>query len=398
MTRAVAHIPLIVLPDPLAPARVSIPDSARPAARRAVSALDSLHAIACGATDRWRGLDLALDSAARAARALAAELARTAPPVAVERLPATVAVHEYFGVRAARLGPEQAAASAAVVVFRGLADLRHATIDPNDLATEVAAMRLTLADLTGVAVTPGQDRSAPGADGSGHGSPPGPARGMPAELRYEPGGDGLERWIVGHHVYFLFNVRAAAQVHAALRALRRDAVDEAGRALARAADYVRGFTAAMAHSAALPAAYYRERVRHTMEPPAAPMNLTGRLQPEHRAYRRAIDELLDALPDSYPELAARQPALATARTALLGADLIDIERHVCVADALVGDDRSLVQADAGAENAVTTLRLMRHLRAARYCPLVPFGDHFAAAVQPTADSNQMAASAMAGTG
>jgi hypothetical protein len=138
----------------------------------------------------------------------------------------------------------------------------------------------------------------------------------------------------------------------------------------------------MMHSAALPARYYAERVRHTMAPPAAPMNLTGRLQPEHKAYRAALDALLDALPQPYAELAEGYPELAAARTALLDADLIDIERHVCVADTLVGGDHSLVQPDGGEENAVAVLRLMRHLRAARYCPLVPFGDRFAASAVP----------------
>jgi hypothetical protein len=177
-------------------------------------------------------------------------------------------------------------------------------------------------------------------------------------------------------------VQATTHLHEALRALERGATARAARYLSAAAGHVRGFTAAMMHSAALPARYYTERVRHTMAPPAAPMNLTGRLQPEHKTYRAALDVLLDALPQPYAELAEGYPELAAARTALLDADLIDIERHVCVAGALVGGDHSLVQPDGGEENAVAILRLMRHLRAARYCPLVPFGDRFAAGAAP----------------
>jgi hypothetical protein len=135
----------------------------------------------------------------------------------------------------------------------------------------------------------------------------------------------------------------------------------------------------MAHSAAMPAAYYAQHVRLTMGPPHASVNLTGSMQPQHKAFRAAMRRLIETLPDDHDDLIRREPGLAAARSALLNADLIDIERHAHIADKLIGDEHSLVQREEGKENAVSMLRTMRHLRAARYARLVPYGDRLAAA-------------------
>src|SRR5581483_11329891 len=139
-------------------------------------------------------------------------------------LPAPSPIHEYFGVRQAAITPGQAAAQAAAVVYRGVTDLQYPLIDVNDLVTEVATMRLVLADLIGP---------------PGTGEPPGEGPRYP-ETDYRPSGEGLERWIVAHHVYFLFNLRAAAEVQAGIRALRRNETVAAARHLAHATRYVRG--------------------------------------------------------------------------------------------------------------------------------------------------------------
>lgn len=366
--RAVPQVPLVVLAnDPSAPAEpAAVSAAARVAADQADAALGQLHALSRRVADRRASLDAALAAALAACHELAGELAAGTPRVPAEDLPARLPIHEYFGVRQAPVSPAQAACHAAMVVHRGLADLRYAPLDVNDLAAEVATMRLTLGDMIGPAVAGAPE---PGAAG--------PA--AAPDMSYQPTGAGLERWIVAHHVYFLFNLRAAAEVQAGLRALAHGTAGPAAGHLERAARYVRGFTAAMAHSTAMPAGYYAERVRHTMGPPHAPVKLTGGMQPQHKAYRGAVRRLVDALPDEHAELAAREPGLAAARAALLEADLIDIERHAHVADKLVGSDHSLVQRDDGEENAVSMLRTMRHLRAARYAPLMPFGDQLVTA-------------------
>jgi hypothetical protein len=358
--RVLPGVPLVVFADdPSAEAPPGpFPEPVRAAAGRADAALAGLHDVASRVADRRARLDETLAGAIEACRMLAASMAASTQPVPAEELLPRLPIHEYFGVREAAISPGQAATHAAAVVYRGLADLQYPLIDVNDMAVEVATMRLVLADLVG---SPGPSRT--------------PASPAPRpEVDYQPSGAGLERWIVAHHVYFLFNLRAAAEVQAGIRALERGATGKAAQHLARAARYVRGFTAAMAHSAAMPAGYYADHVRHTMGPPHAPVNLTGSMQPQHKAFRAAVRRLIDRLPDEYDDLAEREPGLASARSALLNADLIDIERHAHVADRLIGDDHSLVQHDGGQENAVSMLRTMRHLRAARYAPLTPFGD------------------------
>lgn len=364
MTRACPGVPLVALTnDPSAEVTpATVPPPARAAAGRAVAALGELHSLTSRAGSRHDRLAGGFARTLAACRDLAGELAHCTSPVAVEELTTRLPIHEYFGVRQAGLSPQQAAAQAAWVVYRGVAELRYPLVDINDLAAEIAAMRLALADLIALPA-PGEQLVAPRHPASG----------------YQPSGEGLERWIVAHHVYFLFNLRAAAEVHAAMRALRRPDDQATAGHLTQATRYVRGFSAAMAHSAAMPAGYYAEHVRHTMGPPHTPVNLTGGMQPQHKAFRTALRRLLEALPEEHGELATRDAGLATARAALLQADLIDIERHAHIADKLIGGDHSLVQREDGAENAVSMLRTMRHLRAARYAPMMPFGDRLAAA-------------------
>ncbi|MFD9406496.1 hypothetical protein ACFWBN_05635 [Streptomyces sp. NPDC059989] len=91
---------------------------------------------------------------------------------------------------------------------------------------------------------------------------------------------------------------------------------------------------------------------------------------EYRQYRNAIDELLEVLPEPIEDLALREPGLAFAREALLEGDLIEAERHVCLVEPVVGSERSLVQPPATMDNAVSVLRLMRHVRAAKAAPFV----------------------------
>lgn len=341
----------------------TFPAPVRAAADRADGALARLLGLADHAASQRARLDQALAGTIEACRVLAAATAASTAAVLTERIPPQIPIHEYFGVGQAAISPRQAAAHAAAVVYRGLADLQYPLLDVNDMVAEVAAMRLVLTDLIGPA---GEgDHADAGQCLTGDG--------------YRPSGEGLERWIVAHHLYFLLNLRAAAEVHTGLRALKRGASAEAARALAHAARYVRGFTAAMAHSTAMPTAYYNAHVRLTMGPPHASVNLTGGMQPQHRAFRSSMRRLIAALPDEHDDLAQREPALAAARAALLDADLIDIERHVHVADKLIGNSHSLVQRDESKENAVSVLRAMRHNRAAQYAPLMPHGDQLARA-------------------
>lgn len=276
------------------------------------------------------------------------------------------AIDAYFGVYRASQTAEQAASQEAALLARALADLCLASMDVKDKAVEVWAIHAVLADRYGTHVPERLPADA-------HDSSPWPAR--PSA----PDPSGMYRWRIGHHLYFWFNLQAARALHGAVDALTRTADSpSAVRYLDRATICVQGFTAAMQHASALPAHCYQQSIRPSMAPPHCPVALTGRMHPDHRTFRRMVNALLTAVPEPHARLSPRAPGLAAARTALLEADLTDIERHVLIAHALVEQDFSLVQHVDGksAASAVATLRQMRHVRAARYGELVKFGDQF----------------------
>ncbi|MEV0391706.1 hypothetical protein [Polymorphospora rubra] len=333
-------------------------------------------------TEVARRFEFAVDSTA----ALAARLDSIAGVDDPWQLPPPVPVHsDYFRVRHTPLTPRQQAAQTAVAVFRTLADLRLTMLEINDVLAEVASMSL-LFRLLRPASTAGTNGSA--ADGPPFdvpaGAPPngtavsdGPTAGEGGTATpYRPDGDWMDRWFLVHHYYFVLNVYAAALIHRAVEQARAGADGPAAAALADAAVLIRGFTAAMIHSGAMPAKYYQDVVRPTMSPPHVSINLTGVMQIEHRRYRAAVEKLITAVPEPYADLMLTRPELADARDEVLEADLLDLERHITLAAVLVGGERSLVQPGTTTQNATSTLRKMRHMRAANYCPLMQFGDRW----------------------
>ncbi len=359
-------VPVIALPSPLEPpAQPRLSASGHRAATQTIAAFDRLHSAAGSFTDWRRDIDPLLADAASHAGFLADTLAATAPPIPAEAAVDPSPICSYFGVRSATLSVAQVAAQEAAVIGRALADLQSAPVEINAVIAEVVAARAVLCDF--VRHRARNVRAAPRTATDSSASP----------ARCSSTGTGLERWVVGHHVYFMFNIRAAATVQLALKALNQGRDTEAAEHLTVAACYVHGFTAAMGHAGAILGVRYREQIRPTMGPPDTPVPLTGRMHKEHRAFRTAITQLLGVLPEPYPVLATREPNLARAREMLLEADLLDIERHTLIAAALVGEERSLVQR-RDHDNAVNTLRQMRLLRSAQYCPLLRVGDQLAA--------------------
>lgn len=356
---AACRVPVLVLPRPLHPAPPRLPGPVCGLWSALESALDRLRTeVAAYRPTGHR--DRCFAAATRAAAALTAQLRAVADVPAADALPPPVPVHsEYFRVRHLAMTPAQQAGQAVAAVYRAVADLRHTMLDVNDVVAELDAALLMLHWY--------RPEPASGALTAG-GPGPGP----------EPRGDLMDRWFVAHHFYFLLNVHAAEELEHAAALVRGtgDGGPELPAALRRTAVLVRGFTAAMLHSCALPAAFYQHVVRPTMSPPQVPIGLTGVMQVEHRRYRAALDGLLEALPAGFAELVDRRPELAAARNELLEADLLDLERHVTVAAVLVGTDRSLVQRATTVQNATSTLRKMRHRRARGYRDLMQFGDHW----------------------
>ncbi|WP_232247289.1 hypothetical protein [Kitasatospora azatica] len=344
--------------------------------------------VLAGVATHARPVDrtVALRQATAVAGELVAALSALAPAVVGEAVPAESTSQSFFRVREVELSDQQAALHGVLVIHRGLADLCDAPLSGADLAVEVAGMRQSVLDLTGVAL----DLTGAGLDVTGVAldlngvaadAEPGPVR-SPAlpEPAAEPSleSEWTARWLIGHQVHVLFNICAAVAVADATRHLRHGEDAAALRRLADATVYVRGFPAAMTHASTIPADYYMAAVRHTMAPPSVDVPLSGRQHRGYKLFRAAMKDLLSVVPDSYEHLAARAPELAEARGALLEADIVDGERHVTLAYSMVHLRRSIAKKPEGPDNAVAELRLMRHRRAAQYAALIRFGDHYIA--------------------
>ncbi|MFJ3231483.1 hypothetical protein [Streptomyces sp. NPDC086787] len=357
MAPACPDLPIVVLP-----ANNVVHCLTRPAApvaaalAAAVEALGGLHTGLLAPA----GADDSLTEALDAAIARTEELAVTArvAPMDTSVLEPIVPNHDYFGVRTADVDDAYRVSEISTIIARTVADLRGARLDLNDQAAEVRAMILILRGL---------DPASP-QDGT-------PAAHTPAR-DFSPRVDRgeLTRWVITHHFYFVLNLAAAHAVTRAVAALADTDRDTAVAAFRDASVLVRGFTAAMMHSGDMSAPCYDALVRPTMYPPAVPAALTGRTQPEHKAFRKAMRKLATTQTEPFAKVAVADPELAIVRDGLFEADLHDIERHIVVTAALVGDDQSIIQVDESAESAIAILRTMRHTRAMSYRPLMRFGD------------------------
>jgi hypothetical protein len=340
---------------------------AREHAARVSAALAAIPAFG-GPAERDGGLR----AAARATAGLVRCLRSEAEPVEGEQLPTRSHVQLYFRVRTTALSGAQAALHAALVIESALTDLRNAPLAGSDIARETAGLRQVVVDLAG-----SQGQAAPGVGGDGDGSGSGDGiEAVPASSQRQVW---LARWIVGHHVHVLLNVYATIALQDAIALLRAGERPRAAQKLATVATYVRGFAPARAHAATLPSDFYNVVVRPTMVPTVVAAPLSGKMHLEYQLYRKRVDELLEILPEPVNELALGEPELAFAREELLDADLIEAERHVCLVEPVVGNERSLIQAPRSSENAVAVLRRMRHRRAAQFEPYMRFGDHLVAA-------------------
>ncbi|MFF3429954.1 hypothetical protein [Streptomyces sp. NPDC002602] len=359
MFAACPDIPIVVLP-----ANNLVRAAARPAERvetaltAAIEQLTRLHAALLDPQGASPAATAAMDAAVEGVGRLAAE-ARVAPLDAAALTP-IVPNHEYFGVRTAPIDDARLVCEVTTIVARALTDLRVARLDLNDQAAVVLAMVRILRGLLAADGSPAAP-SATGEDAAEAGAP------------YAVGSDELTRWVITHHFYFVLNLAAADAVSRAITALKALDRDTALAAVEEAIVLVRGFTAAMLHSGDMSAACYGAVVRPTMAAPACPVALTGRTQPEHKAFRKAMRNLIKVSAEPFAKLAAADPELAAARDALLEADLQDIEKHVIITAKLVGDDRSIVQGE-DSESAIAVLRTMRHARAESYRDLMRFGD------------------------
>lgn len=252
-----------------------------------------------------------------------------------EELIARRAIHEYFGVRHSDdMSSSAIGLYAATMCAWCVEDLASVALDASEVLAEVEAIRTVVATLASAPITETVPNTRQ-------------AR-FERLLGWRPDGGAWHRWIVAHHLYLLLNLLAASSIRAG--------------ELETALVQVRGMTATMLHSAALPGRLYQDVIRPTMRPPYCDPPLTGGAFLEHHAYRAALDGLL-CPPQAQPTEWHRQ------RANLLLADLNDVERHAGMAYALVGGDPSLVQTDPDA-SAVADLFEMRARRVERYRPFL----------------------------
>lgn len=175
--------------------------------------------------------------------------------------------------------------------------------------------------------------------------------------------DPLQRWRLGHRLYAHANRRAARVISQASRELHSNA-ELAASLLVDAAVEIVCITASMQYAAALSAEEYAELVRPTMRPPVVAEELTGAMNLDHQAYRRAVGELLASLGDGLP----CHPGFREALDLVLGVDLADLEAHVLLTQRLVGRAPALDQNDHA--SAVASLRTMLYGRVRRYGPFL----------------------------
>jgi len=325
-----------------------------------------VRALACRTADAFAVVDPyaaaadraeQLHAAAAVAQALHRVLSTQDTPIDAEASPVGSASQPYFRVRTADLTDEQALWQGAGVLARAAADLAYAPVAASDLALEARGMRFAILDLVGA---PAVDRPAP----------------VPAacdsDLRVDADLERTwaRRWLIGHHVRFLFEACAAAALTDSAHYLRQGCTVHAVGRIHAAIVFVQAFPAAVAHACAMPAEHYLAAVRPGMAPPALPQPLSGRMHRTYTCYRQAMRTLLTCLPEPHAELSERAFELAQARNALLHADLIDAERHIAVAYLMLATRRSLAQSPGSLTNAVTELRRICQRRIARYAPLL----------------------------
>ncbi|MCX2950181.1 hypothetical protein [Lentzea sp. NEAU-D7] len=331
----------------------------RPTGRRAPVDVPAVKAALAGlngfteTAHRMNSVTTIRTVAASEADGLAIELkAQRGEPPPPTRSP----IQQYFRIRTAALTADQLLWHCLRVIADTAEDLVDAPMSGSDLGRLGSAVIAVLDGDSG----PRHESSTP--------PPPSPRRDLAIEEVW------LRRWIIGHQLHALLNVHAAYAVNDAAEALRRGSYNAAVAAVCSATSIVEGFAGARAHALAIPADFYQEVLRPTMLPPLTEVPLSGRMHVEYQGYRRRMEELLCLVPQPAEKLAAAQPRLALAVERLVEADLIDVERHITSVEPLVGDSRSLIQTGKSTENAVSSLRRIRHRRAAAIARHVRFPD------------------------
>ncbi len=299
-----------------------------------------------------------LRAAAEVAQALNRVLGAQEASTHGEARPVHSASQPYFRVRTAYLTDHQALWQSTGVLARAAADLAYAPVAASDLVLEARGMCTAILDLAGA---PALDLPAPA---------PAAERDGPLAVDADLERTWARRWLIGHHVRFLFEACAATALTDGAHYLRQGCTVRAVERIRAATVFVEAFPAAVAHACAMPAEHYLAAIRPGMAPPVLPQPLSGRMHCTYTCFRKAMRALLTCLPEPHAELSERAPELAQARNALLHANLIDAERHVAVAYFMLATRCSLAQPAGSLTNAVTELRQICQRRIAQYAPLL----------------------------
>ncbi|MEU1994015.1 hypothetical protein ABZ511_06140 [Nocardia gamkensis] len=328
------------------------------ATRQAVAALDAVSVFGPPEA-RTRGLVDAFEAVAQ----LRSGLLRRYRLMDGALLPSRSPAQSYFRIRTAEMPGSRVLSHAVDVIARCLADMCDAPIAGSDMVREIAAIRRFLCDTSAAAVPAvivEEDGPRQDADDirSAHSS---------VEQTW------FDRWIIGHQLHALLNVCAAIALGEAIRDVHAGGADSAIGNLEAATIYVGGFTAARAHTLALPAHFYGAVLRPTMTPPFVSLPLSGSMHLEYRAFRSRMAEMLRVLPEPIADLSSREPRLALARESVLEADLADSLRHITLVEPIVGNGKSLVQGPRTKDNAISMLGKIHDRRSAEFAKYLRSG-------------------------
>ncbi len=343
--------PIVLIPHAEDDDRLPMAGRAPAAAANAARA-----AICLEAVDPYAGRQALSDSLGTVVDQLQA-LAQCLPDADGVPVPSGPPIHEYFRVRTAPLDPLVAAANAIQAMTAALEDLPDVALGASDIERLLTAMRQILLGIAGDTPAASEVTSER-------------ARAQPArdhERRW------ISRWIIAHQLHALLNVHATVAVRSATRAGVQDGPGAAVEQLRTAMTLVSAFAPCRAYALTIPSRFYLDVLRPTMAPPFTTVPLSGRMHPEYRAFRAAIDELLTLLPGGIVEMAATAPRFVFARESLLVADLIDAERHVTLVEPIVGQSKALGQPDRVQANALGALRKIRDARTRQFRPFMRHG-------------------------
>lgn|GEM_PF-2073558 len=151
----------------------------------------------------------------------------------------------------------------------------------------------------------------------------------------------LYRWKLSHHLFNLLTTMATGYLHTASQSADELVVSEG---FDRAADLLRGTTAAMWYGEAWAPTLYADYIRPTMAlARGGTSGFSGRDNLEFTHFRTAADDSVQTVVDRFGDSSDRPEVITEAVLRFLDARVLDLEHHTILAEKVVGNKASLKQ-------------------------------------------------------